>query len=326
MASSSLTIVTGGAGFIGSHLVNRLLARGESVRVLELPRASIDHLPLEHIDVVRCNIEDRSSLTKALRGCGTVYHIAGVPQLWTKPRGRFRRVNFQGAVNVIELALASGARRVLHTSSETIAPNRDDRSQRTTKPGTYFRAKYLAEKFALDLGRAGQPIVVVSPTVPVGPGDWLLSPPTQMVLDFCRGLRQEYVEGSINLIDVRDVAEGMIAAMELAQPGCVYYLGNEDVSLLDVFKKLSAATGIPEPKRRIPLGVALTAAYISEWISDVITRRTPIATVDGVKLALRPLNPHIKRHLQLLGLEPRKLNSSLSDTVSWLRHVGLLQQ
>src|SRR5438132_11644695 len=117
---TSPILVTGGAGFIGSHLVRRLLDEGESVRVLERPGARVRHLPLDRIDLVWADIRDRAAVRAAVRGCREVYHLAANPNLWTQQRGSFRQVNYHGTVNVLDEALAAGARRVLHTSTESI--------------------------------------------------------------------------------------------------------------------------------------------------------------------------------------------------------------
>src|SRR5947209_858707 len=112
-------LVTGGAGFIGSHLVRRLIDQGERVRVLERPGASAAHLPIE-AEIYRGDIRVRQSIALALRGCREVYHLAANPHLWTQRRGWFRQVNYLGTVNVLEAALAANVRRILHTSTESI--------------------------------------------------------------------------------------------------------------------------------------------------------------------------------------------------------------
>src|SRR5437868_4262078 len=113
-------LVTGGAGFIGRHLVCRLVEQGETVRVLERPGATVSHLPLDRIDLVWADIRDRAAVRAAVRGCREVYHLAANPHLWAQQRGSFLRVNYHGTVNVLEEALEAGARRVLHTSTESI--------------------------------------------------------------------------------------------------------------------------------------------------------------------------------------------------------------
>src|SRR4051812_31394953 len=112
-------LVTGGAGLIGSHLVELLVARRRRVRVLELPSAEAAHLPLDRVELIRGDIRDRDCVRRAVAGCEEVYHLAANPNLWARPRGLFRQVNYLGAVNVLEEALAAGARRVLHTSTES---------------------------------------------------------------------------------------------------------------------------------------------------------------------------------------------------------------
>src|SRR5262249_54143188 len=194
----------------------------------------VAHLPLDRIDLVRGDNRDRAAVSRAVAGCREAYHLAANPNLWTQRRGLFRQVNYLGAVNVLEAALAAGVRRVLHTSTESILTR-----ARQTGPiaedqhvspgdviGPYCRSKDLAERYALKLGRGGAPVVIVNPTLPVGPGDLGRSPPTQMILDFCRGKRREYLDAELNLIDVRDVAEGMVRTMQRGRSGRRYLLGH----------------------------------------------------------------------------------------------------
>jgi len=326
----SPVLVTGGAGFIGSHLVERLLDTGEAVRVLELPGACIEHLPLARIDLVQGDIRDPLVVRRAIRGCRLVYHLAANPNLWAQQRGTFRQVNYLGTVNVLDAALAAGARRILHTSTESILTRarqtgpigRDQQIHMEDVIGPYCRSKLLAERHAFRLARRGAPVVVVNPTLPVGPGDRGRSPPTRMMLDFCQGKRREYLDADLNLIDVRDVALGMTAAMERGEPGRRYLLGHENLSIREVFTRLARLTGHPPPDRRVPYGVALAAAYVSEWLADVITHRSPAATVTGVKLTRRVMHFDARPSLDALGVQPRPVNESLADAVAWFREVG----
>lgn len=323
-------LVTGGAGFIGSHLVRLLVERGRKVRVLDLPTVSLAHLPLDRIEFVGADIRDRYHVERAVRGCQEVYHLAANPNLWVQRRGHFRQVNYAGAVHVIDAALAAGARRVLHTSTESILTRARQTCAITEEQnisyddviGPYCRSKYLAERHALRLGQSGAPVVVVNPTLPVGPGDWGRSPPTRMMLDFCQGKRREYLDAELNLIDVRDVAEGMIQAMARGQTGRRYLLGHENVSILSVFKLLAHLTGLPAPRWRVPYPVALAAAYASEFVADVYTHQPPAATVTGVKLTRRRMHFDARRSLAELELRPRSVANTLAETVAWFRAVG----
>lgn len=325
-------LVTGGAGFIGSHLVCRLLDRGETVRVLERPEASVAHLPLDRIELLRGDIRDRHAVEKAVHGCARVYHLAANPHLWTQRRGLFRQVNYLGAVNVFEAAVSAGVQRILHTSTESILTRvrqagpiaEDQQVSLADMVGPYCRSKFLAERHAFRIARAGAPVVIVNPTLPVGPGDLGRSPPTQMILDFCTGKHREYLDAELNWIDVRDVAVGMIRVMERGRPGRRYLLGHENVSIRGLFCLLARLAGVPEPRWRVPYAVALAAAYLDEFIADVFTQRMPAATVTGVKLTRRTMRFDARRSLDELNLQPRPLAESLADTLGWFRAQGWL--
>jgi hopanoid-associated sugar epimerase len=329
---SSRTLVTGGAGFIGSQLVRLLVNRGESVRVLERASAKVDHLPLARIELIRADIRDRSAVRKAVQDCTHVYHLAADPQLWARRRSHFRQVNYFGAVNVLEEALAAGAERVLHTSTESIltraqqtAPIAEDQHITIHDViGPYCRSKFLAERHAFRLARAGHPVLIVNPTLPVGPGDWGRSPPTQMMLDFCLGKRPAYLDAELNLIDVRDVAEGMVRTVERGRPGRRYLLGAENWSIRSLFERLAELTGRPSPRWRVPYAVALAAAYVSEMWAHLVTHQIPAASITGVKLTRRRMHFDARRSLDELGQVPRPVVESIQEAVAWFHQVGLL--
>ena len=212
-----LTIVTGGAGFIGSHLVSELVDCGHQVRVVERPGAQVDHLPAA-AEVVFADIRDRAALPRAMEGASWVYHLAANPNLWVRDRREFEAVNHQGTINVLDTALAAGAGRILHTSTESILTRAnlnepiDENVAISLEDavGPYCRSKLLAEQYAFHLAGKGLPVVVANPTMPVGPGDRGLSPPTRLIVDFCGGKLPATMDCTLNLIDVRDVALGLV--------------------------------------------------------------------------------------------------------------------
>jgi dihydroflavonol-4-reductase len=324
-----LTVVTGGAGFVGSHLVEALERRGERVRVVERPGVRVDHLPAA-VETVFADIRDREAVQIALRGAKRVYHLAANPNLWARDRSEFAAVNHAGTVHVLDAALDAGAERVLHTSTESIltcaratGPIADDVSVTLADAvGPYCRSKLLAENEAMARARAGKNVVVVNPTMPVGPGDRGVSPPTRLIRDFCRGALPARMDCTLNVIDVRDVAEGLIRAMERGEPGRRYLLGGENLTLVGVLGILSELTGVPVPRWRVPYPVGLAVAYASEFWADRVTGRTPRATVTGVRLTRRTMHFDASRSLDALGLRPRPARESLADCVSWLRETG----
>jgi dihydroflavonol-4-reductase len=330
MQAGQIVVVTGGAGFIGSHLVQLLVERGDRVRVVEPPGAAVDHLPLDRLEIVRADIRDRTAVRAALQGAHNVYHLAANPNLWVWPRSRFRQVNHLGTVHVLEESLAAGARQILHTSTESILTRARQTGPITEDQpitlddviGPYCQSKFLAEQHAFRLARAGAPIFIVNPTLPVGPGDRGCSPPTRMMLDFCQGRRNEYLDAELNLIDVRDVARGMLLTLERGRPGQRYLLGHQNLSIYEVFVALARLTGRSPPRWKVPYPVALLAAYVSEFIADVFTRTAPAASITGVRLARRRMHFDPSRSLAELGLQPRPVEQSLADALAWFREMG----
>jgi dihydroflavonol-4-reductase len=323
------TTITGGAGFIGSHLVERLVALGGRVRVIEQAHAETSHLPRD-VEVVRADIRDREAVRRALAGSRFVYHLAANPNLWVRDRREFSAVNHRGTVHVLDAAIEHGAERIVHVSTESIltcARNRwpiAEEVQVTLADtvGPYCRSKLLAENEAIARARAGFPVLVANPTMPVGPGDRGLSPPTRLIRDFCRGGLPARMDCTLNLIDVRDVALGLALTMERGRPGRRYLLGGENLTLLDLLRQLSEISGVPVPRRRVPYLVGLVYAYTSELWSDYVSGRPPQATVTGVRLTRRLMYFDPSRSLAELGLAPRPIRQALADAVAWLAHRG----
>jgi dihydroflavonol-4-reductase len=322
-------VVTGGAGFIGSHLVELLANGDEPLRVLERPGASVEHLP-GRAEIVRCDIRDRNHVRDALRGCKTVYHLAGNPNLWTRDRRDFDAINHHGTANVLREALDAGAERVLHSSTESILTSRrfqggaveDLELRAEDMVGPYCLSKFRGEQVALDLARAGEPVVIASPTLPVGPGDRGMSPPTRMTVACCRGKLPAYLECQLNMIDVRDVATGMAAALRVGRPGRRYLLGGKNMLLSDWLRMISERVGRKAPRWRAPYVLALGVAHVSEFIADLVTGRMPNATVTGVKLTRYCMHFDPAPSLKELGVSPRPLENSLDDAIRWYRDQG----
>lgn len=321
-----LTTVTGGAGFIGGHLVELLVARGDRVRVVEKPGVDVSFLP-PGVETVFADVRRREGLDEALRGSRFVYHLAANPNLWARDRGEFDAVNHRGTVHVLDAALAAGAERVLHVSTESILTrakadvpiDEDVRIEEADAVGPYCLSKLRAENYAMGLARAGMPVAVANPTMPVGPGDRGGCPPTRLIDDFRNGALPAVMDCTLNLIDVRDVATGLTRTLEVGRPGKRYLLGGTNLTLLELFGLLSEITGRPAPRRRVPYPVGLAFAHLSEFWADRVSGRPPRASVTGLRLARRLMHFDASRSLHELGLEPRPIRESLVEAVAWLR-------
>ena len=321
-----LTVVTGGAGFIGSHLVDLLVAKGDRVRVVERPGASVAHLP-DGIEIARADIRDPDAVRTAMRGARRVYHLAANPNLYARDRREFDAVNHRGAVHVLDAAIAERAERILHVSTESILtcarPSGDLIAEdvhvtEADAVGPYCLSKLRAENAARSRADAGHPVLIANPTMPVGPGDRGLSPPSRLIRDYACGKIPAVLDCTLNLIDVRDAALGLVRTLERGTPGRRYLLGGTNLTLAELFAHLERLTGVRAPTRRVPYPVALGYAMLSEWWADRVGGRAPQASVTGVRLTRRTMHFDPSRTWAALGLEPRCIAGSLADAVAWL--------
>lgn len=329
----ALNLVTGGCGFIGTHLVELLRRRGEDVRVLDL-KPPVKEVP--GVEYRAGSITDPEQVERAVAGCRRVFHLAALSGLWGPDKSAFITVNRGGTRNVMEAARRQGVDTVVHTSTESvlIAMGRG-RGPQTVNEGTecrleemagaYCRGKYLAEREARRAAERGQRVVVVNPTVPAGPGDHWITPPTRMMLGFLNAAYPAYLESTLNLADARDIAAGHWLAAESGEPGKRLILGAHDVRISDLLRLLSDLTGRTLTKRRVPYALALGISAANELVSDWITRRPPAAPLAGVRLAGIPVTFDNSETRRRLDWSPRPLADTLRDALADYRARGLLE-
>ncbi|MET0706089.1 MAG: NAD-dependent epimerase/dehydratase family protein [Tardiphaga sp.] len=321
------TLVTGGSGFIGRHLVSELVARGRQVRVLDV---LLPTRPLVMVNYVQGSVLDRGLVHDVMGGVDEVYHLAGLPGMWMPNRADFHTVNVTGTENILAAARRRGAARFLHCSTESIlfrtaqlddADAEDALLEADDMPGPYTRSKMLADQLALDAAASGFPVIVGCPTMPIGPDDQNLTPPSAMLRYFLGGgLFQMYLDFVANFVDVRDVAVGIILAMEKGRIGHRYILGGESIPLKQVLALL-AASGCRKLFFPIPGSFAQLAAWMIEFISDHVTHSAPSATVEGVRIARRATALSIDKARRELGYAPRPVEPVLRETIAHMMEV-----
>jgi dihydroflavonol-4-reductase len=332
----SFSLVTGGSGFIGQHLVQLLCARGERVRVFDRrPPGWRD--AAAPVDYHQGDIADPAAVDRAMAGARRVYHLAANPNLWTRDPQDFARDNHQGTLTVLAAAERHRPQRLVYTSTESILAGVRHRIvggmidesvalRVEDMPGPYCRSKFLAERAALDAAERGLPVVVVNPTLPIGPGDRLLTPPSRMLVDFLNGRAPAYLETAVNMIDVRDAALGHLLAAERGRIGRRYILGGENLTLSALLALLEDLSGRPMPKRRIPYWLAYLYGTVDEFLATRVTGKPPRAPLTGIRLARHAMRFDNSRALAELGLQPRPLRHALADAIAWFRDEGLLTE
>jgi dihydroflavonol-4-reductase len=317
------TLVTGATGFVGWHVARKLLDRGDRVRGLARDPSRVREL--EGIEVVRGDLRDPDSLARAVEGCGVVFHVAADYRLWARDPDEMFRSNVQGTRNLLDAARRSGVDRVVYTSTVgCIGFPRDGLGDEETSvtmeamTGPYKRSKFEAEKVALE---SGMDVVAVNPTAPIGDHDFKPTPTGKIVVDFVRGAMPGFVDTGLNVVDVRDVAEGHLLALDRGKAGERYILGSENLTLEQIFGTLARIVGKPAPKIRVPYAVAYAyGAASTAWAG--ITGKEPLAPLDGVRMSKRKMWVRHDKAARELGYTPGSAQAALERAVAWFQENG----
>jgi dihydroflavonol-4-reductase len=314
------TLVTGATGFLGSHLTRLLVRRGDEVRALVRPSSDLEALTELGVATVRGDVLDRRSVRRALRGVDRVFHAAGTTNL-RLPREEMFALNVEGTRILLEEALRAGVERVVYTSSvAAIGPAR--RGSVATEATVwdaarygiaYVDSKHKAESVALALGQRGLPVVIVNPATVLGPGDCGRSS-TVLVRRFMRRQIPAYVDGTLNVVGVQDVARGHLLADERGRPGQRYILGNRNFTMDRLFADLGRLSGIDPPALKLPVRVALALAEGGQWVAGG-TMPSP-EEVRIVSLNWACSSAKAKREL---GWRTSPHEDCLEETIAWYR-------
>jgi dihydroflavonol-4-reductase len=314
-----LTLVTGATGFIGSHVVRLLVERGDDVRATV--RAGSVDAPLDGLAVrkVRADICDRRSIRRAMRGVERVFHLAGTTNL-RLPRERVFALNVEGTRIVLEEAMRAEAQRVVYTSSVAAIgpalPGATANESSIWDAGRYripyVDSKHEAELIAMRVAARGLPLVIVNPTQVMGRGDPGRSS-TVLVRRFMRRQIPAYVDGTLNIVGVEDVARGHLLADELGGIGQRYILGNRNFTIDRLFADLSRLSGIEPPPLKLPLPVALTLARAAD--------RAGLPTPSAEEVRASSLNWAFDNRKARRELQWRTSphEDCLEETIAWYR-------
>jgi dihydroflavonol-4-reductase len=330
MSGEPKTLVTGAAGFLGSHLARQLVARGADVRVLLRPSSSnraIADLPLEYMTG---DLRDPASLDRALSGVRRVFHVAADYRLWSKRPQDIYDSNVGGTKNLLEAARRAGVEQFVYTSTvATIAVDRAEHPNESTDAkleemvGHYKRSKWLAEKEVLAAAQQGFPAIVAMPTTPVGPWDWKPTPTGKIILDFLNGKMPGYVDTGLNFVGVEECAAGHILVSEKGAVGERYLLGAENLTLKGVLHILAEITGLPAPSLKIPHRLALGVAYAETAFSRLIGRE-PQIPVEGVRIAQHMMFVDCSRAKRELGFQTGPVAAAFDRAVRWYEAHGYI--
>ena len=324
------TLVTGAAGFLGSHVARQLVARGEEVRVLMRASSTNRAIADLSLEYVTGDLRDPASLERAMKGVNRVFHVAADYRLWAKRKQDIYDSNVGGTKNLLGAAKRAGVEQLIYTSTvATIAvdrpqlPNEFTDAKLEEMVGHYKRSKWMAEREVLNAARNGLPVIVAMPTTPVGPWDWKPTPTGKIILDFLNGKMPGYVVTGLNFVSVEECAAGHLLISEKGKVGERYLLGGENLTLKQMLDTLSKITGLSAPKLKIPHGLALGVAYANTAFSRLFGRQ-PGIPVEGVKIARHMMFVDCSRAKRELGFQAGPVAAALERAVRWYEANGYI--
>jgi dihydroflavonol-4-reductase len=313
------TLVTGATGFVGSHVARALVARGDDVRVTVRATSNLDALAGLDVPTTIADLTDRRAVRRALKGVSRVFHVAGSTNLRAPEEALFE-ANVLATRVLLEECLRAEVERVVHTSSTAAigpAPKGGTADERTLwRSGLgipYADAKHEAEVEALRIAARGLPVVVACPAYVLGRGD-LGRSSTELVRRFMLRRIPAYVEGAINVVDVEDVAAGILLADSAGVPGERYILGNRNYTWDRLFADLARLSGVEPPAMRLSPTAALALA-------EALVRApgpTPITPVE-VRSAAQWWTYRSTKARRELGWTTRPHEETVEATVAWYR-------
>jgi len=320
------SFVTGGTGFVGAHVVRKLVERGDEVVALVRATSNLALLHKLPIETAVGDLRDQKSLVEPMQGVDEVYHVAADYRLWSRHPEEMYASNVDGTRNVLQAAEEARVPKVVYTSTvgclglpKDGSPGDEDTPvTRDELVGHYKKSKYDAEQVALEYAARGLPVVIVNPSTPVGPGDIKPTPTGKIIVDFLRGRMPAYVDTGLNLIAVEDVATGHLLAAEKGRVGEKYILGYRNLTLREILHMLAMITDRRPPSVRIPHWVALAAAAVDTAVSRVLSKE-PGITIEAVQMSRKMMFFSAAKAVRELGLPQSPVEHALARAVHWFR-------
>jgi dihydroflavonol-4-reductase len=325
-------VVTGASGFIGSAVTRALLARRAEVVALVAPGADERNLDGTGVQRAMADIRDAATVRAACRGARFVFHVAAVYRFWASDPRIFYDVNVGGTLNVLDAAAAAGCERVVFTSTVGVlglsAASQGRPADETCYAeishlfGHYKRSKFVAEHEVLRAAAQGLDVCLALPTFPLGPRDAGPTPTGRVVLDFLNGRMPGFVNTSMNVTHVDDLARGHLAVLERGRTGRSYILGGENLSMRAILEMLAACSGLPKPRLAFPRGLALAAGVASDLVEGRLLRREPRVPLEAARMSTTMMIFNDERARAEIGHTSRPAREAIEESARWFVDNG----
>lgn len=311
-------------------MAQRYAAEGAKLRLLTRKTSRLEGLAGLDAETVVGDLREPESLRSALTGCDALVHVAADYRLWVRDPKEMYAANVDGTRELLRIAREAGVQRVVYTSSvatmgfksDGSVVNEDTPVSLQDMIGHYKRSKFLGEQEAMKAAEAGQHVMILNPTTPIGPGDAKPTPTGRIVVDFLNRKFPAYVDTGLNLVDVGEVARMHFVALERGTPGRRYILGGENLTLKQILDRMSAITGLPSPTKKVPHAVAMGFAFFDEMITGRLLKKEPRATVEAVRMGKKMMFASSARAEEELGFKVLPIYNALRSAIDWFVKHG----
>ena len=327
-----MIVVTGATGMLGNVLVRHLVAHGAGpLRALVRPSADLRALAGLDVEVATGDVRDQASLVRAFAGADIVFHLAGIVSIERGGFPRLAETNVEGTRNVLAACREAGVARLVYCSSihAFAVPHggacltEESLIDPDQASGAYDRSKAEATLLVREAVAQGLDAVLVFPTGVIGPYDFRPSHTGELILACVQGRLKAYVEGAYNFVDVRDVAEGMIAAAEKGRSGEGYILAGHNVTVIELLRSVEAVAGAPAPRLRLPFGLIRRLSFLIP-VYYWGTRQKALFTTYSLDVISSGCTMTNEKAGRELGYSPRPFMETMEDTVRWFRRQRML--
>lgn len=330
--STKKALVLGATGFIGGHIALAVLEQGWQVRGFRRDPAATGNLKNAPVEWATGNLDDLDSIRKAMQDIDVVFHAAGYYPTRKEQRPLPTQIEYalEQTNNVLAAARETKIERIIYTSTLTtigqplsgdnyLATEKDSYIPGTLPKSAYYEAKYAMEKAILQAADGGTPAIVLNPTAVLGPGDVHLTL-GRLLVAVARGWAIAWLPVTINIVDVRDVAQAHIQAAIRGRLGQRYIIGGHNLFLKDAIELVADKAKVPPPRFEIPLWVMDALV----WLDDAI----PLVNLSGNHLrAIRLWHGYDSSKAQVeLALTPRPVEETIRDSLAWFQQHGYLPE
>lgn len=332
MVVKTVYIVTGANGFLGNNIVRKLSGKGE-IRALVLPKDSVKPLEGLNCTIYRGDVTDKASLEPLFRVDKDtklyVIHCAGLVYIKSRPNPQVEHVNFDGTKNMAELTLAAGGKLLYVCSVHALPEKPEDQVMGEVSSfdpekveGAYAKVKAKSAQYILDMVRnQGLNACILQPSGIIGPNDYGRSHLTMMLLDYALGRLKACVKGGYDFVDVRDVAQGVIAACERGVAGESYILSNRFVSVREMLDVAAEFLGKKRIKLVLPMWMAKAVAPLAEIYYDIL-KQPPLFTRYSMNVLCSNGFFTNDKAKKVLGYTTRDFRETIRDAVDSLAAQG----